>query len=409
MHILVHDFAGHAFQIQLSRELAARGHAVVHVYPTGLPGPKGSLAPRPEDPASLKIVPLPLSGFFRKYSPAKRMLAQRRYAADMQRLIYSERPDVVLSGNTPIDVQFLVQRYCKQNRVAFVHWVQDVYCEALAFFLKRRFGGASRLVSAPFRWMERSVAKGSDGIVVIAGNFCDVLAGMGVCLSRVNVIENWAPLDEVQLASHDNAWRRSLGLDTRPIFLYSGTLGLKHRPELLYKLAGSLAGAAYVVVVSEGVGRNHLQALPGLENLKFIDFQPYERLGEVLGAADVLLATLEPDAGPFAVPSKVLAYLCAGRPVLLAAPTNNLSSQIIRSTEAGLAVDPSDDAAWISAARRLASDAEFRLSSGRRARAYAEATFDIGRVATAFEVALSAALPCERLSGAPEPTMAGIN
>ncbi len=30
MRILVHDYSGHPFQAQLSRELARRGHDVVH-------------------------------------------------------------------------------------------------------------------------------------------------------------------------------------------------------------------------------------------------------------------------------------------------------------------------------------------------------------------------------------------
>ncbi|RYJ01060.1 MAG: glycosyltransferase WbuB, partial [Actinomycetales bacterium] len=30
MKVVVHDFSGHPFQVQLSRELARRGHDVVH-------------------------------------------------------------------------------------------------------------------------------------------------------------------------------------------------------------------------------------------------------------------------------------------------------------------------------------------------------------------------------------------
>ena len=32
MRILVHDYAGHPFQVQLSRALAQRGHDVLHAY-----------------------------------------------------------------------------------------------------------------------------------------------------------------------------------------------------------------------------------------------------------------------------------------------------------------------------------------------------------------------------------------
>ena len=55
-------------------------------------------------------------------------------------------------------------------------------------------------------------------------------------------------------------------------------------------------------------------------SLRCLGFQPFEVLPDVLGSADVLVAILEPDAGVFSVPSKVLSYFCAGRPVLLAVP-----------------------------------------------------------------------------------------
>ena len=63
--------------------------------------------------------------------------------------------------------------------------------------------------------------------------------------------------------------------------------------------------------------------------LMLLPFQPYEVLPEVLASADVLIAILEPDAGVFSVPSKVLSYHCAGRPILAAIPAENLAARII--------------------------------------------------------------------------------
>ena len=44
MRILVHDYAGHPFQVQLSRELARRGHDVLHLYCSSTHTPRGDLA-----------------------------------------------------------------------------------------------------------------------------------------------------------------------------------------------------------------------------------------------------------------------------------------------------------------------------------------------------------------------------
>ena len=45
MKIIVHDYAGHPFQVQLSRKLAARGHDVLHLYCASTHTPRGELDP----------------------------------------------------------------------------------------------------------------------------------------------------------------------------------------------------------------------------------------------------------------------------------------------------------------------------------------------------------------------------
>jgi len=394
--------------MQLSRELARVGHQVTHVYPIGLQGPKGRLERSESDSARLEIRGIPLDRGFRKYSPWRRLAAQRRYARDLGKLVSEGRFDVVLSGNTPIDVQFALLRHCRRNGVGFVHWIQDVYCKALEFFLRRRIGAFAAPLSLPFFVMERWVALRSDANVAIAPAFTDVLSGWGVPPEKTAVLENWAPLDEMQPLPRRNAWSREHGLDSRVVFLYSGTLGMKHRPDLLYQLAEWLDSSCSIVVISEGPGREYLENMPKRENLLLLDFQAYERVPEVMASADVLLATLEADAGQFAVPSKVLSYLCAGRALLLAAPRSNLAASIVERSGAGLVVDPDSPAAWIEAARRLASDACLRASLGASARRYAENEFEISRIAARFEEVLERACPrsLPSLTSAPFPETA---
>jgi glycosyltransferase involved in cell wall biosynthesis len=385
MRFLVHDFAGHPFQVQLSRELARRGHAVTHVYPIGLQGPKGKLEAGGSDAGSLEIRGVQLSGGFRKYSPWRRFMAQRQYARDLKRMITGGHFDAVISGNTPIDVQAEILWYCRRNRVGFVHWVQDVYCRALEFFLRRKVGWLARPMSFPFLKLEQSVAYSADAVVAIAPAFAEILAGWKVPAKRVTVIENWAPLEEIPALPRVSEWSRRQGLEGKTVFLYSGTLGMKHRPDLLYRLARELDSTCRVVAITEGIGREYLEKMPKLETLQLLDFQPYDELPKVLASADVLLATLEADAGQFAVPSKVLSYLCAGRPLLLAAPKVNLAATVVERSGAGFVADPDRPEEWVEAAQRLAGDASLRASLGENARRYAEREFEISRIATRFE------------------------
>ncbi len=116
-----------------------------------------------------------------------------------------------------------------------------------------------------------------------------------------------------------NDWSRRHGLHDKFVFLYTGTLGMKHNPELLLGLAEKYRSHENVriVVISEGIGAEWLAAKQKekqLANLVLLPYQDFHALPEVLATGDILCAVLEEDAGVFSVPSKVLTYLCAARP-----------------------------------------------------------------------------------------------
>ena len=122
----------------------------------------------------------------------------------------------------------------------------------------------------------------------------------------------------------------------------------------------------------------------GVRSLIQLGFQPFDQLAQVFASADILVTILEPDAGVFCVPSKVLSYLCAARPQLLAVPSDNLAARTIKDCQAGLVVDPNDMGALIEAARCLYQDADLRRTCGAAARAYAETHFDFERIFDRF-------------------------
>ena len=93
----------------------------------------------------------------------------------------------------------------------------------------------------------------------------------------------------------------------------------------------------------------------------------------------------------YSVPSKVLNYLCAGRPVLALLPPDNAVAHMIRTAGAGLVVDPSDKDAAARALRDLLADPERRAEMGAAARRYAETTFDVTSVGNLFESVVDAA------------------
>ncbi len=403
MRILLHDYSGHPFQVQLARALAAGGHDVLHVYSASFQTPHGALDRREGDPSTFRVEAIDV-GRFRKYELARRFFQERDYGRRLASLIRERRPDVVLSSNTPLDAQEIARCACADLGIGFVFWLQDIYSAAIRRTLSRRVPVLGDWIGARYVRLERRLLAESHHVVAIADAFARVLDEWGVPPERVSVVPNWAPLEDLSPRPRDNPWAREHGLTGRFVFLYAGTLGLKHDPGVLLELARrhSATDAVRVVVISEGIGADWLRArATGLRSLVQLPFQPFERLPEVVASADVLLAILDRDAGAFSVPSKVLTYMCARRPLLAAIPGENLAARLIRESDGGIVVPPGDARAFLDGAQRLHADPGFRAACADNGRTYAERTFDIGPIASRFEEILRRAATLGKICPVP--------
>ena len=178
--------------------------------------------------------------------------------------------------------------------------------------------------------------------------------------------------------------------------LYAGTLGRKHNPQLLVELLASARRQgipAVLSVVSEGEAADELRRIaedqPDLP-LSVHPFQPADQLSATLGSADILVGLLEPEATAFSIPSKVLTYMAAGRPLIGLMPMNNPAAKDIVAC-GGFVAEPTpagaeQAAVWLV---DLASDAEARARIGRQTRAVADEKFAPDRITKQFESVIS--------------------
>lgn len=387
MKILHHDFGRHAFPVQLSRALAARGHSVLHLYAGSNNTPMGNLAVGPGDPPGFECRPIDTGREYKKYSYIQRWQQERAYASQLAATIRAWQPDVVLECTGPTDGHKAALTASRQAGARYVYWLQDVNGVAAYNLLKKKIPVLGAAVGRYYINMERSVVKGSDRVVLISEDFEPIMAQWGIPPEKCDVIPNWAPVEHLPERPRVNAWGKSHGLAGKFCFMYTGSLGLKHNPGLFVELARRMPGAR-VVVLSEGLGADWLrQAVQAekLDNLVVLGYAPFEELPDVLASADVLVSVLQPDAGVFSVPSKVNTYLCAGRPLLLAVPGENLAARLVTGAGAGLAVDPSDVNGFAAAAQKLFESEELRSTCGRNARSYAESHFNIEHITDTFE------------------------
>jgi colanic acid biosynthesis glycosyl transferase WcaI len=404
MKVIVHDFSGHPFQAELSRKLADTGHEVDHVSAEQYVSGKGHLEVQPGDSPTLSFTGIALDLPFQKYAPLARLRFERAYAREWITRLRAAPADVIVACNLPLVSMFLFARHAKRAKLPYVMWHQDIYSSGLSDELRRKFPRPlARLGARVFERMEAYCARNAHHVVAIGDAFKEVYPGWKVAPDNVSVIPNWAPLDKVFPVDRTN--RRSADLfpdDPSLRLVYAGTIGRKHNPKLLVDLVRNALDndiEAKMVVISQGEAADDLVEIARTEQipLAVLPFQPADDLPYVLGSADVLVALLEPDATKFSIPSKVLSYMAAGRPILGLMPADNPAAIDIVDS-GGFVADPTDVGAksateWLS---ELAAQRGQVEKIGHRTRAIAEQKFDVDEVARSFDAILTDAVQAQR-------------
>src|ERR1043166_8597871 len=104
MRICIADYVGHPFQVQLSRELARRGHDLLHLHFGQAETPKGRLSLAANDPSTLTISAISLNRPFKKHSYWQRWWQERALGHLFAEKILGFRPHIVVTANMPLDI-----------------------------------------------------------------------------------------------------------------------------------------------------------------------------------------------------------------------------------------------------------------------------------------------------------------
>lgn len=387
MKILINDFGGYAFPMQLSHHLAKNGYKIIHTYLDNIKTPHGDMDEGGLD--NLQIIPVNLVKEFNKYNIVKRYKGETAYANTINKIIDEQKPDIVISANTPLFAQRLLVNKCKKNKVKFIYWCQDIHSVAIKNILKKKLSAIGAPASSVFKSLEVALLKKSDHIISIADDFNKVFIKWGIPKSKLSAINNWAPINEISLYPKCNPWAEKFNLCNKITIIYSGTLGLKHNPHLIIRAAQKLSNNPDVVfvVISNGLGAELIKKeciRLNLTNILVLDFQDYKDLPLVLGSADILMSILEKDAALYSVPSKVLTYLCSKKPIVLSVSPSNLSARILSEAKAGFCTDSGDSEGFINSIETLINDAALRDKFGANGREYAEQHFKIAAIAEKF-------------------------
>ncbi len=302
-------------------------------------------------------------------------------------LFSRRRPDVVFAMSPPLPIGVAGLVVARLRRAPFVFNIQDVFPDVaveLGLLTDRR---VIRAASA----LERFAYRHADAVTVLSDDLRDnVTAKLGRQRrrpTRVEVIPNFVDTVAIVPASKDNDYRREHGLIGKRVVMYAGNVGLSQSIGLLLEAARVLQDRADVVFVINGGGaaRPSLEAASAdLPNVRFVDYQPIERLPEVLAAADIHVVPLKTGLAKASVPSKLYSILASARPVLASVDPNTEVARTLEAAGAGIAVAPDDPAAFILALVAMLDDPATAEAQGIAGRRFVESWVSPGAVATAY-------------------------
>ncbi|MDJ0926096.1 MAG: glycosyltransferase family 4 protein [Gammaproteobacteria bacterium] len=287
--------------------------------------------------------------------------------------LFRTRPRVIFSVLQPLTVGLPLMAVSRLKGARLAFNVQDLHPDALvALGLVRQ-----RAVIAILRWLERTSYRRADGLAVICDRFRDHCLERGAAPDRVRVIPNWVDLDEIRPSDRVSTVRSELGLDERDfVALYAGTIGLVSGAEVVLDAAVLLQQQPIqFVFVGEGqlVGQlERIAAEKNLTNVHFLPFQPRNRVNDVLALGDVSLVTLLPGHGRTSVPSKVLAYMAAGRAVVASVEADCETARFVQAAQAGYVIPARDSQALAQMLSRLQGQRGEVVATGRNGRQFLE-------------------------------------
>jgi colanic acid biosynthesis glycosyl transferase WcaI len=210
----------------------------------------------------------------------------------------------------------------------------------------------------------------------------------GVAPDRLVEFRNWVDTGIIVAGLRDTRLRVDLGMRRSDIVaLYSGAMSHKQGLELIIEAARTTRAShpsLQYVLCGNGPIRDKLTRMAdGLDNVRFLDLQPAERVPELLATADFHLLPQKSQVADLVLPSKLAGMLASGRPVIaMADPGTGIA---LETEAAGLVIPPGDARALAAAAIALAEDDLLRRRLGATARLRAEQRWDRVAIIRALE------------------------
>ena len=299
--------------------------------------------------------------------------------------------DAVLAMSPPLTLGLAAKCVALGRRAPLIFNIQDIFPDAAV----ETGAITNRGVIAIARVLEKITYRSARMITVLSVDLQDnVVAKLPSRFkSRVVVIPNFVDTIQVQPSHRLTAYRHELGIGDQQVVMYAGNVGYSQSLDLMIA-AAKVRPDLIFVINGQGSARSGLQSMAAdLANVIFGDFQPAERLAEVLATGDIHVVPLQQGLGRVSVPSKVYSIMAAGRPILAAVDAGTEVPRLVTAAECGVVVEPDQPAIFTAALSALVDDQDQCRIMGEKARTFVESVASPRAVARQYALLIDELRP----------------
>lgn len=271
--------------------------------------------------------------------------------------------DAVVVHSPPLPLALAASTLARRYRARFVANIHDIFPQNGIDLL---VAWQKPLASFAFAWMEQLVYARADVIVVPSENHAGYLnERRNVSRAKLRVIPHWIDTMPFDVARPTGKFRKAWGLENKFIFFFGGVLGPSQGLETVIDVANAFREVPNVIFlfVGDGGARQNLERLAKKKNLTNVIFRSFVASSEypaLLKEMDAAFATLTSRNTTPAVPAKLMGYMAAGIPVVLAVHKESDAIRIVNEAKCGFAT-VSDNLENVIAVFRSAYNAQTSL------------------------------------------------
>lgn len=262
--------------------------------------------------------------------------------------------DIVYVSSWPFFGQLIILLLKKNKKAPLIMNVQDLYPES--FFTKMN-SAVIRKLFKPLYLVDRFIARRSNHLTVVSKTLREVyLQERKLNESKISILYNWQdeseflkPLpDKEIILSKYNLDR----LQNKFVFMFLGNIGPVAGIEIIIKAFSQLNNADCILLIAgSGTQKDKCTALAkelSADNVLFtgvpIGLSPVVELQSI---ADILLLPIDPEAAHSSIPSKLIAYMFSGKPVITSAHFKSETATAISESNSGWITESNEIAEWV--------------------------------------------------------------